>query len=72
MEKKFEKWAVVKIAGFYRDVDDLINWAAGPDFVFRPSNIDSAEIWGVEAEVALHPAKGWSVSAELLVSLPPG
>jgi outer membrane cobalamin receptor len=60
LEKKLEQWAVAKIAGFYREVDDLINWAAGPDFVFRPSNIDSAQIWGVEAEVALHPAKGWS------------
>ena len=60
LEKKLEQWAVAKIAGFYREVDNLINWAAGPDFVFRPSNIDSAQIWGVEAEVALHPAKGWS------------
>ena len=61
VEKNFEKWAVVKVAGFYRDVDDLINWAAGSDFVFRPSNIDSAEIWGVEAEAMIHLGKGWSL-----------
>jgi outer membrane cobalamin receptor len=61
VEKNVEKWAVIKIAGFYREVDDLINWAAGSDFVFRPSNIDAAEIWGVEAEAALRPAKGWSL-----------
>jgi outer membrane receptor protein involved in Fe transport len=61
LEKKLDSWGVAKIAGFYREVDDLINWAAGSDFVFRPSNIDAAEIWGIEAEAALRPAKGWSI-----------
>jgi len=46
---------VAKVAGFYREVEDLINWAAGRTLFFGASNIDSAEIWGVEAEVALHP-----------------
>jgi len=61
VEKSFGNWGVAKIAGFYRDVEDLINWAAGPDFVWRPSNISSAEIWGVEFEGVLRPAKGWSI-----------
>jgi vitamin B12 transporter len=60
LEKSFERWAVVKIAGFYREVKNLINWAAGPDFVFRPSNIDAAEIWGAEAEAVFQPLPGWS------------
>ena len=63
---------MAKIAGFYREVDDLINWAAGPDFVFRPSNIDSAQIWGVEAEVVVASCQGLVVSVELFVSLSPG
>jgi outer membrane cobalamin receptor len=61
VEKTFGNWGVAKIAGFYREVEDLINWAAGPDFVWRPSNISSAEIWGVEFEGVLRPAKGWSI-----------
>ena len=60
-EKKFGEWALVKVAGFYRDVQDMIRWAAGSDGVWRPTNIQSAKIWGAEAEAVLYIAKGLSI-----------
>jgi vitamin B12 transporter len=52
-EKNFQNLAAIKIAGFYRDVKDLINWAPDANFVWRPSNISDAKIWGAEAEFVL-------------------
>jgi len=60
-EKDFQKILTVKIAGFYRDVKDLINWAPDASFVWRPTNISDAKIWGAEAEFVLYPAKGWAL-----------
>jgi outer membrane receptor protein involved in Fe transport len=60
-EKKFGNLAVVKVNGFYRDVTDLILWAPGPDFVYRPSNVQTAHIWGAEAELVFHLIKGLSI-----------
>ncbi|MCX5906192.1 MAG: TonB-dependent receptor, partial [Deltaproteobacteria bacterium] len=60
-EKKFGTFALFKAAGFYRDVKDLINWAAGPDWVWRPTNINSAKIWGTEVELSFYPFRGLSI-----------
>ncbi len=60
-EKKFGNLAVVKVTGFYRDVTDLILWAPGPDFVYRPSNVQTAHIWGGETELVFYPLKGLSI-----------
>jgi outer membrane cobalamin receptor len=60
-EKKFGDLANFKIAGFYRDVTDLILWAPGTDFVWRPSNVQSAHIWGAETELVFYPWKGLSI-----------
>ncbi len=62
-EKKFGDLAVFKVAGFYRDVTDLILWAPGPapDFVWRPSNVRSAQIWGAETELVFSPWKGLTI-----------
>jgi len=60
-EKDFQSLAAIKIAGFYRDVKDLINWAPDANFVWRPSNISDAKIWGAEAEFVYYPAKGWAI-----------
>ncbi len=60
-EKKFGDLAIFKVAGFYRDVTDLILWAPGTDFVWRPSNIQSAHIWGAETELVFYPWKGLSI-----------
>ena len=59
-EKRFGSLEVVKVGGFYRDVSDLILWAPRPDFVYRPSNIQSAQIWGAEGEIVFSPWKGLS------------
>ncbi len=60
-EKNWQNISTLKIAGFYRDVKDLINWAPDANFVWRPSNISAAKIWGAEAEFVLYPAKGWAI-----------
>jgi outer membrane cobalamin receptor len=60
-EKKFGTFVLFKAAGFYREVKDLINWAAGPDWVWRPTNINSAKIWGTEVELSFYPFRGLSI-----------
>jgi outer membrane cobalamin receptor len=60
-EKKFGDLAVFKIAGFYRDVTDLIHWAPDENFVWRPTNIQTAHIWGAETELVFSPVKGLSI-----------
>jgi outer membrane receptor protein involved in Fe transport len=60
-EKKFGDLAIFKVAGFYRDATDLILWAPGPDFVWRPTNIQNVHIWGGETELVFHPLKGLSI-----------
>ncbi len=37
---------------FNKDVDDMINWAAGDDFIYRPYNVNNAIIKGVEFALA--------------------
>jgi len=60
-EKKFGDLAVFKVAGFYRDVTDLIRWAPGTDFVWRPTNVQTAHIWGGETELIFYPWKGLTI-----------
>jgi outer membrane receptor for ferrienterochelin and colicins len=43
----FDK-ALLKIAYFHQDMDNLINWAPGSDGVWRPSNVNSSLSQGVE------------------------
>jgi len=60
-EKKFGQLALFKAAAFYRDVKDLIRWAIGADNKWRPSNVQSARIWGAEAELTFYPFKGLAI-----------
>ncbi len=60
-EKKFGDLALFKIAGFYRDVKDLIHWASDANFVWRPTNVQTAHIWGAETELVFSPWKGLSI-----------
>jgi outer membrane cobalamin receptor len=60
-EKKFGDLAVFKVAGFYRDVKDLIRWAPDANFVWRPTNVQTAHIWGAETELVFSPWKGLSI-----------
>ena len=38
----------LRISGFYSEVEDMINWAPGTDWIWRPYNISSAIIKGLE------------------------
>ena len=60
-EKKFGDLAIFKVAAFYRDVTDLIHWAPGTDFVWRPTNVQTAHIWGGETELVFYPLKGLAI-----------
>jgi outer membrane cobalamin receptor len=61
-EKGFGRWALVKAAIFYRDVENLIRWAAGPDGIqWRPDNVAAATVWGAEVELTLRPFEGLTV-----------
>jgi outer membrane cobalamin receptor len=60
-EKKFGDLATFKVAGFYRDVTDLIHWAQGTDLVWRPTNVQTAHIWGGETELVFYPWKGLAI-----------
>ena len=60
-EKKFGDRAVFKAAGFYRRVEDLIIWQMGSDGKFRPSNVKTVEIWGVETEMVFYPCRGLAI-----------
>ncbi len=52
-------WA---LAYFENDVDNLIDWAPGADFVWRPYNVNAAEITGAELIVGAELA-GWAIDA---------
>ncbi|MCC6202787.1 MAG: TonB-dependent receptor [Gammaproteobacteria bacterium] len=45
---------------FHTDVDNLIDWAAGPDFVWRPYNVAAAEIDGGELTAGIT-LDGWLI-----------
>ncbi len=60
-EKKFGDLATFKVAGFYRDVTDLIRWVQGTDLVWRPTNVQTARIWGGETELVFYPWKGLAI-----------
>ena len=52
-------WA---LSYFENDVDNLIAWAPGDDFVWRPYNVNNAEIEGAELVVGTALA-GWDLNA---------
>lgn len=60
-EKRFGKLAVFRVAGFMREVKDLIYWSMGEDWKWRPNNVKSAKIWGGEAELIFYPLPGVSI-----------
>jgi vitamin B12 transporter len=53
------RWSV---AYFENDVNNLIEWAPGPDFVWRPYNVSDAEIKGGELILAAE-IHGWALDA---------
>jgi vitamin B12 transporter len=57
IEQPLGKGTMLKVTGFRRKVDNLINWTASqPDattFVYMPQNIGKADIKGWETEIAI-------------------
>lgn len=47
-----------QLAYFENDVENLIDWAPGPDFVWRPYNVSNAEIQGAELSLVAE-LVGW-------------
>lgn len=60
-EKAFGKAALLKVAVFYRDTEDLIRWAEESDGKWRPNNVQVATFWGTEVELTLQPLEGLTV-----------
>ncbi len=60
-EKTWSNLVLLKAAGFYRDAKDLILWAEGVDGKWRPSNVQSATIWGAEIELTVFPLGGLAI-----------
>lgn len=52
------------VAYFDNEIENLINWAPGPDFVWRPYNVSSAEINGAEL-LAGATLNGWRFEGSL-------
>ena len=57
----YDRWRW-SLSYFENDVQNLIDWAPGPDFVWRPYNVSDAEITGAELIVGAYLA-GWNVDA---------
>lgn len=54
--------------GYDGRVNDLVVWAAGPNFVWSPQNVNVVRRGG-EAELELRPGAAWSVAAGAALSL---
>jgi outer membrane cobalamin receptor len=57
LDQDFGQMGRVTLAAFDRHVDDLINWAPDQNFVWQPTNLTDARIWGVEVDAYLRPAR---------------
>ena len=55
IEKKFSKFLKIGLTYFRSDYDKLIKWQEDSDSIWRPKNIDSAIIQGVEQEFQINP-----------------
>jgi outer membrane receptor for ferrienterochelin and colicins len=55
VEKKFSKFLKIGLTYFRSDYDRLIKWQVDSDNIWRPKNIDSAIVQGVEQELQINP-----------------
>lgn len=44
-------WGQWELRAYHTDIDNLINWVPGADYVWRPVNVNKAQIAGIEAEI---------------------
>lgn len=58
---RYDRWHWT-LTYFDNEVENLINWAPGEDFVWRPTNVDDAEITGAEF-IAGADVADWTIDA---------
>lgn len=58
----------VTLNGYLGRVDDLVVWAAGPNFIWSPRNVDVRR-GGGELELELHPSPDWSLDGGVALSI---
>ncbi len=61
VEKKFSKFFKTGLTYFRSDYDKLIKWQEDADNIYRPKNIDSAIIQGLEQEFKIEPFDNLSI-----------
>lgn len=57
IEKEFSKGIKIGLSYFRSDYDNLIKWQEDSDTVWRPKNIDSALISGIEQAIEMEPVE---------------
>lgn len=62
ISKRFSELLEIGLTYFRSDYNDLIKWQRDDDGVFRPRNINSAEINGIEQEFKLKPFKKLNIN----------
>ncbi len=64
VDQKLGRSGTIRIAGFMRQAEDLIQWSEGTDFIWRPTNIAKSRTWGAEAsaEFRLHQSVLWGAN----------
>ncbi|HKK00629.1 MAG TPA: TonB-dependent receptor, partial [Desulfuromonadales bacterium] len=60
----------LSLAGFRRDVRDLIQWQSDQNYIWSPQNIGRARIWGGEAELSYRLVQWMSVGGTYTYLLP--
>jgi outer membrane cobalamin receptor len=55
IEKRFSKFLKIELTYFRSDYNNLIQWQEGTDNIYRPQNISSAIIQGVEQKFKIEP-----------------
>lgn len=61
LEQAFAKRIVVAdVTGFYSEIEDLIAWAPNSSGTWIPSNVNNADIWGVETSLSYTPIDTFS------------
>lgn len=63
IEQALGKGSMIKITGFKREVENLIDWQEFAPWQWRPENVGRATIKGAEAEAVFRAADGFSLSA---------
>lgn len=68
LDQQLRDIGLIGFACFMRDAKDLIQWAEGDDFIWRPYNVNKSRTWGLEAnaEFYLHQNVTWGANYTFL------